>query len=419
MTTLASRTRLWPVARMTFGAALSLFVVTIVIGILNGLDLYTPDHDTLITHVHAGTLGWITLAVAGTAFMMFSADQQVTGEHQAKARVLGIAVVAAIGIYVAAFLVGDRIPGDRIQRPLAGTLLLGVLVWFLVWMLRSDRRSDQSSVARLGLILAWVSLLFGAVLGIILGLFAARGEVPGIDADTASRLADAHPPAMVIGFLIPAAMAITEWLIRPVRSLREDRAGTAQMWIVFAAGVLLNVAFIVDSDALLGPANGLQIVAVVMLVVRLRRHLVPSAWRGAGTGVYARLGVGFVVVNLVVITYLVSQIMSGSFDPESPSESDMGLLLTLDHLMFIGVMTNTLFGVVTASLRGAVHTKVDTVVWWGVNVGLVGFGVGLATTTQVLKRLSTPVMGAALLYGIWALLRELRLSPREAPAAVS
>jgi predicted membrane protein len=126
-----------------------------------------------------------------------------------------------------------------------------------------------------------------------------------------------------------------------------------------------------------------------------------------------------VVVNLVVITYLVSQIMSGSFDPESPSESDMGLLLTLDHLMFIGVMTNTLFGVVTASLRGAVHTKVDTVVWWGVNVGLVGFGVGLATTTQVLKRLSTPVMGAALLYGIWALLRELRLSPREAPAAVS
>jgi hypothetical protein len=328
-------------------------------------------------------------------------------------------VVAAIGIYVAAFLVGDRIPGDRIQRPLAGTLLLGVLVWFLVWMLRRDRSAQQSSVARLGLILAWVSLLFGAVLGIILGLFAARGEVPGIDADTASRLADAHPPAMVIGFLIPAAMAITEWLIRPVRSLREDRAGAAQMWIVFAAGVILNIAFIVDSDALLGPANGLQIAAVVMLVVRLRRHLVPSAWRGAGTGVYARLGVGFVVVNLVVISYLVSQIMSGSFDPENPSESDMGLLLTLDHLMFIGVMTNALFGVVTSSLRGAVQTRVDTVVWWGVNVGLVGFGVGLATTTQVLKRLSTPVMGVALLYGIWALLQELRRSPREAPAAVS
>ena len=55
METFASRSQLWPAARISFIAALLLFVITIVVGILNGLDLYEPDHDTLITHVHAGT----------------------------------------------------------------------------------------------------------------------------------------------------------------------------------------------------------------------------------------------------------------------------------------------------------------------------------------------------------------------------
>ncbi|RPI22860.1 MAG: hypothetical protein EHM57_04775, partial [Actinobacteria bacterium] len=179
---------------------------------------------------------------------------------------LSWSIIGGITLYVAAFFAGDRIAGDRIARPIAGSLLLLVVIWFLVWMIRQNGAFPTSSVARFGLTLAWVSLLFGAVLGIILGLSTANQEVPGLDADLTSRLADAHPPAMVIGFLILAGVSIVEWLMRPVRSLGEDRWGTAQMLAIFAAGIIINIAFIVDSEDLLGPANGMEILGEIILI---------------------------------------------------------------------------------------------------------------------------------------------------------
>lgn len=417
MNTFVSRSQLWPAARTMYMAALILFVVTIGIGILNGLDLYSPDHDTLLTHVHAGTLGWITLAVSATIMLIFTTDRALSAADASQGRLLSLAMTGAIALYVAAFFAGDRIPGDRIQRPIAGTLLLLVVIWFLVWMVRQNRAFDASSVARLGLTLAWVSLLLGAILGIILGIYTSQGEVPGIDSDTAGRLADAHPPAMVIGFLILAGVSIVEWLIRPVRSLAEDRWGTAQMILIFLAGLLINTAFIIDSEDLLGPANGMEIIGVVILIVRLRKHLGPAGWRSGGTATYGRTSALFVILNLVVLTYLVSKFISGDIDPDAMSEEDMGLILTLDHLMFIGVMTNALIGSVAKSVRGNALAVADRVVLWGANVGLVGFALGLITTTQVLKRISAPVMGTALLVGIAMYLMELQRSRSEVGAA--
>ena len=65
---------LQPQTRLLYRGALLIFVVTIVIGILNGLDIWDPTRQMILTHVHAGTLGWITLAVVGTALAMFGAE---------------------------------------------------------------------------------------------------------------------------------------------------------------------------------------------------------------------------------------------------------------------------------------------------------------------------------------------------------
>ncbi len=46
-------------SRNLFRAALVLFIITVVIGILNGIDVWDPPRNTLLTHVHAGTLGHI------------------------------------------------------------------------------------------------------------------------------------------------------------------------------------------------------------------------------------------------------------------------------------------------------------------------------------------------------------------------
>jgi hypothetical protein len=63
--------------RTLFRAALVIFVITVVIGTLNGIDVWEPPRNTLLTHVHAGTPGWVTLGVFAAAIWMFgSADDQ-------------------------------------------------------------------------------------------------------------------------------------------------------------------------------------------------------------------------------------------------------------------------------------------------------------------------------------------------------
>ena len=407
MAEFASGSRLASAARITFLGALLLFIVTIVIGILNGIDVWDPEHDTLITHVHAGTLGWITLGVSGIAFLMFSQDRDVSGDEEARARTLAWSMVGAVTLYVAAFLVGDSVFDDRIQRPIAGTILLIVVVWFFVWLLSAHKAYGSSSPARLGFVLSWISLMIGAVFGIILGLFIANGEVPGLSDDVAARVADAHPPAMLIGYLLLAAFATVEWLLHSDKS--STRPATIQMWLLFVAGIVINIAFVSGTDEeLAGPANLLMIVAVIMLLWRSRVELSPSGWRGSTEGAFPRIAALALVFALVLLTILISWLIADEIDFDALTESQEGLILSFDHSMFIGVMTNVLFGVLAASLATARTAMVNRLLLWGVNIGFVGFAVGLITTTQVLKRIFTPIMGLALLAGIAVYFMELR-----------
>jgi hypothetical protein len=52
-------------------ASMAIFVVTVVMGILNGTDLVDLPHGALLAHVHSGTLGWITLSIFAAAAWIF------------------------------------------------------------------------------------------------------------------------------------------------------------------------------------------------------------------------------------------------------------------------------------------------------------------------------------------------------------
>jgi hypothetical protein len=407
-----SRSALWPAVAPLFVVAMVLFVFTIVVGILNGTDVYLPDHDTLMTHVHAGTLGFITMSVAATAMLVFTEGRELGDSDTRRARILAWSLATAIVLYVIAFGLGNHIPGDRIQRPIFGTLLFVVVLWFGWWLYTQNRASGRSNVVRLGIGLAWVSLIIGSTLGILLGIFSARGEIPGLGDKAAASLADAHPPSMVIGFLILAAVSITEWLIRESRPYRDDRWGVAQMLIIFVAGILVIISLVGDIQPLIGLANVMEIFAVGVVVARLRHELAPSGWREAGVGVYGRVSIGFLIVNLAVLTYLVTQIISEAMDFDALTEAQEGLLLTLDHLMFVGVMALALFGVMAKGVHPDGRTFVDSVVLWGVGIGISGFAIGLITVTPAIKRAATPVLGIALLIGIGAYVLEIARSVR-------
>lgn len=76
--------------------------------------------------------------------------------------------------------------------------------------------------------------------------------------------------------------------------------------------------------------------------------------------------------------------------------------------MFIGVMTDALFGLLDLAAGTPEPTPMDQAIVVGTNVGLVVFALGLLADAVWLKRVGTPVMGTALLVAVGAFTYRLR-----------
>jgi len=373
-------------ARVLFKGALAIFVVTIVIGILNGLDIWDPSRTMILTHVHAGTLGWITLAVVACAMAMFgeAADQKLV----ANGRRLSLAALVTVTIYVAAFATTTGI-----FRPIAGTLLLIVIVWLLIWVGGRYRVSEKST-AQLALYLSVVSLTIGAILGVLLGVFIANGSIPGMSTETASSLAGAHPTAMLIGYLILAGVAVSHWVLNGGQGI----VGRLVAWALFVAGLVANIAFIFDLVDELAPVfSGLQVIAIITYIVHMWSRIKPSAWAGGGAANFGRVAVLALVAGIGLLVYVVQLFTSGQLDPETGT-GPLGVLIAFDHTMFIGVMTNALFAAV--GRQAFTSPATNRLVLVAVNVGVLLFLIGLISESAILKRIGTPIMGLALLLAI-------------------
>jgi hypothetical protein len=384
--------------QLLFRSALVIFLITIVIGILNGLDIWDPSREMILTHVHAGTLGWITMSVIGVALLMFGSEASVSEAHGANR--MAMAVVGATVLYVIAFATTTGV-----FRPIAGSLMLAAIVWAFSWV-AARWKTTPRTVPVLALFLAMISLVVGAILGVLLGLFIARGSIPGLSTEAAANLGFAHPPAMLTGYLLLAGIAIAEWRMTDRPALvSETKTGAGTAWALFVAGILFNLAFILDVEALIQVASMLQVIAVVVFVVRMWPNLTPGAWKGAGVSVYAKLAAIYVVVGVGLLVYVVQLFTSGQLDPET-GEGPIGVLIAFDHAMFLGVMTNALFAGLAIGLA---YDNAQRAVVWGVNIGLAGFLVGLVADVTVLKQIFTPLMGLALIAAIAVFLR-----PRQA-----
>jgi hypothetical protein len=373
-------------------ASMAIFVVTVVMGILNGTDLVDLPHGALLAHVHSGTLGWITLSIFAAAGWIFQ-----TGEMP---RLLRNGSVVAVVLYVAAFW------ADVAEiRPVAGTLMLAAIVWFAVWVFQA--RSGQSlTVPRLSILLASVNLVIGGFLGVILGLAHA-----GLF-DLSSEIAGAHPAMMVVGYLILAGVALDEELVGGDGTERRTRLGTWQAFSFFIAGIALVLGILLNLQPLLGLNLLGEVVGVAIVLVRLRRRIADAGWSVAGPTRCGAVSILWLVPAVGLIVYLIANYID-DFDAV-PTR----LLLALDHATFIGILTNAILGLllVATATRRSIWSWADQLVFWGVNVGLIGFVIGLIADTAVIKRISTPVMGTAILLGLLTAAMRLR-APEGASAA--
>jgi len=232
----------------------------------------------------------------------------------------------------------------------------------------------------------------GAVLGVLLGYRISNGSeiVP-------ASAAEAHPAAMVVGFLVPVGMAFIEWILDPTSvTRRATLAGWLQIGLPFTGGVAAMVGLLISNPVLITLGLPFEIIGLATLVVRVRGPLMAAASPMlVSTSRYGPPALVFLIVNITILTYLVINYFSQELPPP------LNVLLAMDHAIFIGVMTNCIFAVITL-FRRPVAPVMDQIVFYGLNLGLIAFLAGLLLDTAPLKHAGTPVLGIAILVGVVA-----------------
>ena len=368
--------------------ALAIFIFAVVVGILNGTDLVDFEgqqgRQVLLTHVHGGTLGWITLAVLAASLWLFGAG--TLGERERDVgRWLRYAAALFVPLYIVAFLTTMDI-----LRPTAGAIVMLVFFAFLAWVAVRARSIDLT-VPHLGILAAVASSAVGAVLGVLWGIqIATDNQILPEGGE------DVHPALMVVGFLVPVSMAISEWALRSGRLPSPGRAGVSQIALPFIGGLSLMLGLLLDVVPLIMLSLPFEIVAVAIYVWRLWPDLRAVDWLHGAQERFCALSVAALAINLGYFGWLIGN-YEGDFDLVPT-----GQILVLDHLMFIGVMTNAIFALmaVASSARRELWSWADGLVLVAVNVGLAGFVAGLLADEAVLKQIFTPIMGIAILFGI-------------------
>jgi hypothetical protein len=388
--------------RLLLATALILFVFTVVIGILNGTDLVDFDRKVLLTHVHVGTLAWITLSVFASTLWLF-ADRPLEGGLDRWARVGAPLAAGTVLAYDLTFLTTTGW-----SRPVLGTLTaLAIVGWFL-WAVALARRTEVS-VPMWGLLAALATSVTGGVLGVLYGiLVASEGDAKVLPAGGE----DAHPATMVVGFLVPVGLALVEVWLRPDEARTPaTRAGFWQMALLFLGGFTLMLGVLLDAVPLITLNLPFEIIAIGIFLRRNWASLRTVGWGEGRPPPFLAAATVAVIWNLGMLIYLISK-YADDFDA-APDR----LLLALDHTMFIGVLTNALFAQLLAATRATrdIWAWADRVVFWFVNVGLAGFWFGLVIDEAWPKRAFTPFMGVGILLAVGVFLARMQADRQPAP----
>jgi hypothetical protein len=379
-------------ARDLYLVAMAVFVVNIVIGILNGADAVEFDRNQILTHVHAGTVGWLTLTIVASTFLLF----------QAADRRLMVGLAVLVPIYVLAFYTGNFA-----FRAIGGVALLIAVVWLFIWVWRMYLAGERT-LPRLAVTLGLTVFAYGALVGVLIQVSLAAG-ITIIPGDSVA----AHASAMTFGYLVLAAMGLIEWRLLGTRSL--PMLGLVQVGVLFVGALLFSVTLMIGAVQAGGGINLLSsLIGAGAFAIRILPRALRTDWIAAAPIRHIAVASLWVVLAIVIFMDVVFQFVSG-VDPDSLGP----LLIAGDHATFIGVVTNVMLGLLAMLvLRASVRTSwIGQVMFWGVNLGLLVFAIGLILDSAEIKRIGAPVMGVVLLFSLAVLAWNAFREPLEASEA--
>ena len=383
--------------RILLISAMIVFLITVAIGLLNGQRIVQLSSDVLLTHVHAGTIGWITLSVFAISIWVFGIGAS-QGSHQ---YIRWSSIIAAISVplYVLAFL-----SGNFIARAVFGVPVLLVMIAFLGWVVARTGKI-QFGVAQLAILASLLTLVLGGLLGVLL-----QFQFASASAFLPAGAFGAHPATMVAGYLVLMGMALSELSLMPDTG-KVSRLGIAQVILLFLAGLAIGIGILLNLTPLYGLNTLLALIGVLIFIIRFAPKIIRVNWLGHNSSRFFAISAVFVVVNIALTVYLTASLISGAFPADAiPS----GLLIALDHSIFIGVMTNAIFGLINDATqeRRTFWPWAEDVLFWGMNIGVTGFIIAQLSGVLVLERIFTPIMGLSILLGLLTYGLRMRTPPQ-------
>jgi hypothetical protein len=372
--------------------ALVIYTVTVLIGLFNGFHIVDLSRAVLLTHLHAGTLGWITLGAFAAAYWLYAGPNATMDGH---AKGVAVAMAIAVPLYVAAFL-----SGNFVARAVFGTPVLLLIVGMVVYLLR-NLGTGPMTAPRLGILLSFTVLVIGSTIGVLLQIQDAANHTFLPD-----NAISGHAAAQVAGYLLLSALSLIDWRLNGAKPL--GWAGGIQVVLLFLAGILVATGALLNIQPLLGIFIPLSLIALLIFLFRIGGKVLGTNWMAATSARHYAIAVPWVIVNLVTTIIAIVIAIQVGFN-----NAPFNLFVAADHAMFIGVMTNVIFALIqdyTAD-RERTWPFTEDVVFWVMNLALVGFVLALLLNQQWMERLFVPFQGLAILVGIIAYSMRLAAPP--------
>jgi uncharacterized protein (DUF486 family) len=375
--------------RWLFQAALAIFLVTIALGMSRGLGLIDfSDRNQLLTHLHSGAIGWVTLGILAAVLWLYGGTAPRQGNETYVSRTT-LLLIASVPLYIVAWWTGN-LP----FRAITGALVLVGVVLYVGWLVRAAWRIGYRNLTtpQLGAVLGLIALFVGSTIGVLLQVQFATGTllVPG-------ESIGAHAETQVSAYLVLVGMSLAYW-----RLLGDNRTrrGTAMIWLFFIGGAIIAGGLLAGSLQLASSYIPLDIVAFILLLSLTWRQILAPGWLTADSKRHYAIAIPFAIVFLIVFGFIVYGIISGLW--ADPADIPANLFAASIHPLFVGSVTNILFGMLFDLNRDrrSIWPWADHVVFWGITLAVAAFTLAILLDATDLFKFITPVLGVSIFIGI-------------------
>lgn len=394
----------WTLTRTLFLGSALLFLINIFFGFDNALTSGTIPRSQVLIHLHAGSIGWITLSQIGVAMWVFTGQRDVSAAYVDSLRRLTWAAIFVFGGYIVTFGLAFAVRGLTFLLPIFGTGAMLVIWAAAIFALREYRKQTVQSAVHLlvagGLLVAAV----GATMGVLLGLERAIGAFLPIEGPDRVGL---HA-GMMDTYVILVAAALVEWIVIKRLDQRRTWPAMVQAYAWTIAAILVPIGFLTNAlDQLLPIFALLLMVGLVFFLVRMGWRGLTQNPLGGGLSAWAFFGTLWLIVFIGLFLYAAINLADFASFP-------VWFGVAFVHTPFVGAMTNLILAVYSKRTEQSrnILTWGEPAGLWLMNLGLVTFIVLKATSDS---RLGAIAMGVGVLIGLGTMIMRLRASGTTAP----